>query len=224
VRHILFRPGRRSDRGRPHQLVATADADVGMLLSHNPSPWGCRRWTTTSSSSVRVDGRIPGWPPPTTCWTSSPSFPSTRRMSRPPTCSPSSRHSGVPRQDARVIRLEDREHGLAVRTIKRRLASVWGLFASLVARGNAGVTANPVPRGQATRRAGPRQLQDRADLLRDAVHQLFRVTRFRHQPATRARPMPRHGTATCRRAAGGPSRVTRRQTRCYTGCANQPST
>jgi hypothetical protein len=109
VRHILFRPGRRSDRGRPHQLVATADADVGMLLSHNPSPWGCRRRTTTSSSSVRVDGRIPGWPPPTTCWASSPSFPSTRRMSRPPTCSPSSRHSGVPRQDARVIRSEDRE-------------------------------------------------------------------------------------------------------------------
>jgi integrase len=62
-----------------------------------------------------------------------------------------------PRADGRVVRLEDRERGLAVRTIKRRLASVSGLFAYLVARGDPGVAANPVPRGLATRRSGPRQ-------------------------------------------------------------------
>ena len=43
------------------------------------------------------------------------------------------------RGDGRVVRLEDRERGLAVRTVKRRLASVSGLFAYLVARGDAGV-------------------------------------------------------------------------------------
>lgn len=62
-----------------------------------------------------------------------------------------------PRRDGRVVRLEDRERGLAVRTIKRRLASVSGLFAYLLARGDAGVVANPVPRGLATRRTGARQ-------------------------------------------------------------------
>lgn len=59
----------------------------------------------------------------------------------------------APRRGPRVIRLEDGEAGLAVRTIKRRLTSVSGLFAYLVARGDAGVAANPVPRGLATRRA-----------------------------------------------------------------------
>jgi len=43
---------------------------------------------------------------------------------------------------------------LSARTIKRRLASVSGLYAYLVARGDAGVKANPVPRGSATRRPG----------------------------------------------------------------------
>lgn len=62
----------------------------------------------------------------------------------------------APRRDATVVRLEDGEAGLAVRTIKRRLTSVSGLFAYLVARGDAGVTANPVPRGLATRRPGAR--------------------------------------------------------------------
>ena len=37
---------------------------------------------------------------------------------------------------------------------RRRLSSVSGLFAYLVARGDGGVRANPVPRGLATRRAG----------------------------------------------------------------------
>jgi len=71
-----------------------------------------------------------------------------------------------PRRDGRVVRLEDRERGLAVRTIKRRLASVSGLFAYLLARGDAGVTANPVPRGLATRRAGPRPGMRGVPLLR----------------------------------------------------------
>lgn len=58
----------------------------------------------------------------------------------------------MPRRDAKVIRLEDGEAGLATRTIKRRLSSVSGLFSYLVARGDAGVLANPVPRGLAIRR------------------------------------------------------------------------
>ena len=168
VRHILFRPGRRFDRGRPHQLVATADADVGMLLSYHPSPWGCRRWTTTSSSSVRVDGRIlaghrlrllvffsviPKHPADVT--TADVFAFLEAQRSPPPRCP--------------VIRLEDREHGLAVRTIKRRLASVSGLFASLVARGNAGVTAIPVPRGQSYATSWTSSAPRQSDLLRDAV-------------------------------------------------------
>jgi integrase len=62
----------------------------------------------------------------------------------------------APRRDAKVVRLEDSEVGLAARTIKRRLASVSGLFAYLVARGDSGVNANPVPRGLATRQPGER--------------------------------------------------------------------
>jgi integrase/recombinase XerD len=58
----------------------------------------------------------------------------------------------APRRGPRVVRMEDGEAGLAARTIKRRLASVSGLFAYLVARGDAGVVANPVPRGTMARR------------------------------------------------------------------------
>lgn len=65
----------------------------------------------------------------------------------------------APRRDPKVVRLEDGEAGLAVRTIKRRLASVSGLFAYLVVRGDAGVTADPVPRGLAARRPGQRALR-----------------------------------------------------------------
>jgi integrase len=71
-----------------------------------------------------------------------------------------------PRADGRVVRLEDRERGLSVRTIKRRLASLSGLFAYLLARGDAGVSTNPVPRGLATRRAGRREGVRGAPLLR----------------------------------------------------------
>ncbi len=59
-----------------------------------------------------------------------------------------------PKGDARIVRLADGESGLAARTIKRRLSSVSGLFSYLVLCGD--VTANPVPRGLATRRQGSR--------------------------------------------------------------------
>jgi integrase/recombinase XerD len=65
-----------------------------------------------------------------------------------------------PRRGTGVVRLEDGEAGLSARTIKRRLASLSGLFGYLVARADAGVNATPVPRGLATRgrrgRAGVR--------------------------------------------------------------------
>jgi site-specific recombinase XerD len=56
------------------------------------------------------------------------------------------------RGDGRVVRLADRESGLSARTIKRRLASVSGLFGYLVLCGER--SSNPVPRGIATRRSG----------------------------------------------------------------------
>lgn len=61
----------------------------------------------------------------------------------------------APRHGPRVVRLEDGEAGLSARTIKRRLASVSGLYAYLLARGDAGVRSNPVPHGSATRRPSP---------------------------------------------------------------------
>lgn len=60
-----------------------------------------------------------------------------------------------PRRGAKVVRLEDGEGGLAARTIARRLSSVAGLYAYLVARGEAVV--NPVPRGLSARRPGARR-------------------------------------------------------------------
>jgi integrase/recombinase XerD len=58
------------------------------------------------------------------------------------------------RGDRTVVRLADRESGLSPRTIARRLASLSGFYAYLVARGDTPLTANPVPRGLATRRGG----------------------------------------------------------------------
>jgi integrase/recombinase XerD len=72
----------------------------------------------------------------------------------------------APRRGPRVVRLEDGEAGLSVRTIKRRLATVSGLFDYLVARGDAGVRANPVPRGMAARRAGTGSPRRGTPLLR----------------------------------------------------------
>jgi site-specific recombinase XerD len=58
----------------------------------------------------------------------------------------------APRRGAGVVRLEDGETGLSARTIKRRLASVSGLFTYLAARDDVELRRNPVPRGLATRR------------------------------------------------------------------------
>ncbi len=46
----------------------------------------------------------------------------------------------------------DGSGGLSSRTIRRRLSSVAGLYAYLLARGDTSVTRNPVPRGLVTRR------------------------------------------------------------------------
>lgn len=61
-----------------------------------------------------------------------------------------------PRRGEKVVRIEDGEAGLAARTIATRLSSVAGLFEYLLARGDAGVASNPVPRGLASRRPGRR--------------------------------------------------------------------
>jgi integrase/recombinase XerD len=58
------------------------------------------------------------------------------------------------RGDRRVVRIADRESGLSARTIARRLSTVSGFYAYLVARGVTPVAVNPVPRGLATRRRG----------------------------------------------------------------------
>ena len=54
-----------------------------------------------------------------------------------------------PRRGAEVVRIQDGEAGLSARTIKRRLASVTGLFEYLIVRGV--VSRNPVPQGLSTR-------------------------------------------------------------------------
>jgi integrase/recombinase XerD len=57
-----------------------------------------------------------------------------------------------PRHGDTVVRLEDGEAGLSARTIKRRLASLTGLYQYLIIRGV--VTSNPVPGGLVTRSPG----------------------------------------------------------------------
>jgi Phage integrase, N-terminal SAM-like domain len=63
------------------------------------------------------------------------------------------------RGDRTVVRISDGESGLSARTIARRLSSISGLYAYLVARGDTPVRANPVPRGLLTRRRGGRRQQ-----------------------------------------------------------------
>ena len=58
------------------------------------------------------------------------------------------------RGDRRVIRMSDGESGLSARTIARRLSSVSGFYAYLIARADTAVRSNPVPRGLSTRRRG----------------------------------------------------------------------
>jgi len=60
------------------------------------------------------------------------------------------------RGDRSVIRLSDGESGLSARTIARRLSSVSGFYAYMIARGDTAVGTNPVPRGLSTRRRGGR--------------------------------------------------------------------
>jgi integrase/recombinase XerD len=62
------------------------------------------------------------------------------------------RAQGRPRHGSTVVRLEDGEAGLSARTIKRRLASLAGLYQYLIVRGL--VTSSPVPGGLATRSPG----------------------------------------------------------------------
>jgi site-specific recombinase XerD len=61
------------------------------------------------------------------------------------------------RGDRKIIRMSDGESGLSARTIARRLSSLSGLYAYLVARGDTSVVNNPVPRGLSTRRLGGRR-------------------------------------------------------------------
>jgi site-specific recombinase XerD len=64
-----------------------------------------------------------------------------------------------PRRGAKVVRIEDGEAGLSARTIKRRLATIAGLYEYLIIRGDTDVTRNPVPRGLAVRRPGQRAVR-----------------------------------------------------------------
>jgi integrase/recombinase XerD len=70
------------------------------------------------------------------------------------------------RGDRSVVRLADRESGLSARTIARRLSSVAGLYAYLIARGDTPVQVSPVPRGLATRRQGGSRKSRMAPLVR----------------------------------------------------------
>jgi integrase/recombinase XerD len=79
----------------------------------------------------------------------------------------------APRRGATVVRIEDGEPGLAARTIKRRLATIAGLYEYLIIRGDTGVTRNPVPRGLAMRRPGQRAVRG-VPLIR-APHTLPRI-------------------------------------------------
>ena len=72
----------------------------------------------------------------------------------------------APRRGATVVRIEDGEPGLSARTIKRRLATIAGLYEYLIVRGDTGVTRNPVPRGLAMRRPGQRPVRG-VPLIRD---------------------------------------------------------
>ena len=58
------------------------------------------------------------------------------------------------RGDRKVVRMADRESGVSARTLARRLSSLSGLYAYLMARGDTALRSNPVPRGLATRSGG----------------------------------------------------------------------
>ena len=58
------------------------------------------------------------------------------------------------RGDRKVVRMADRESGVSARTLARRLSSLSGLYAYLMARDDTALRSNPVPRGLATRSGG----------------------------------------------------------------------
>ena len=60
------------------------------------------------------------------------------------------------RGDRKVVRISDGESGLSARTIARRLSSVSGFYAYVIARADTTVQTNPVPKGLSTRRNGGR--------------------------------------------------------------------
>ena len=70
------------------------------------------------------------------------------------------------RGDRSVVRIRDRESGLSARTIARRLSSVSGFYAYVVARGDTSVASNPVPRGLSTRRQGGSKRSQMVPLVR----------------------------------------------------------
>jgi Phage integrase, N-terminal SAM-like domain len=70
------------------------------------------------------------------------------------------------RGDRSVIRIADRGSGLSARTMARRLSSVSGFYPYLVARGDAPVISNPVPRGLSTRRQGGSKRSQSVPLVR----------------------------------------------------------
>src|SRR3954447_10878011 len=63
------------------------------------------------------------------------------------------------RGDRAVVRISDGESGVSARTIARRLSSISGLYAYLVARGDTAVTTNPARGGLSPRRWGGRRRQ-----------------------------------------------------------------
>ena len=65
----------------------------------------------------------------------------------------------APRRGGVVIRIDDGESGLSARTIKRRLATISGLYEYLIIRPDNPVTRNPVPRGLSVRRPGQRPVR-----------------------------------------------------------------
>jgi integrase/recombinase XerD len=65
----------------------------------------------------------------------------------------------APRLGPGVVRIEDGEAGLSARTIKRRLATIAGLYEYLIIRGDTGLSRNPVPRGLSMRRTGQRAVR-----------------------------------------------------------------
>ena len=105
------------------------------------------------------------------------------------------------RGDRRVVRMIDRESGLSARTIARRLSTVSGFYAYLVARGDTPVAMNPVPRGLATRRPG--------GSVKSRTVPLVRVPRTLPKSCRPSRstrwwvPCGRGGTGRCRRDAAG---------------------